>query len=96
MKILFFFYKRQKKLSVSLGFNKVLILCFIVANPVLYRYFHNFMLMVYFINNAILYNHILNGFPGFPVESVICFKGATFPLHMSSHLGVLFCLSNAN
>lgn len=40
-----FFYEREKKLNVSPGFNKVLILLFIVPNPVLYRYFHNFILM---------------------------------------------------
>lgn len=65
----FFFYKREKKFSVSLGFKKALILLFIVANPVLYRYFHKFILMERefsscLINNTILYNRALNGFHG--------------------------------
>lgn len=41
----FVLYKREKKLNVSPEFNKVLMLLSLVANPILYRYFHNFILM---------------------------------------------------
>lgn len=38
-------YKREKKLNVSPGFSKMLMLLSLVANPILHRYFHNFILM---------------------------------------------------
>lgn len=41
----FVLYKRKKKLNVSPEFDKVLMLLSLVANPILYRYFHDFILI---------------------------------------------------
>lgn len=37
-----FFNKRENKLNTSPGFNKVLMILLIVANPILCRNFHSF------------------------------------------------------